>query len=206
MNNMETLKQILYQILSLSLLAKIILFIITAIVGSLISMVVKRLVSHTIDNLIIRIFRKRVKKERNITGLWITHYKYPSSTNKGKINIEKQLVKLEQHGSVVVGETIWAQKQPETFEGTIKGRYFTGIYINSKDEHNYHGAFQYIISNSENKMEGLWIGFNRKGDKIISGEWRWIQKYKSVSLPPDIEREVVEETKNRDLFNENFIL
>ena len=200
------LSNIINQILSSNALTQSFLFVFTAVISAVIGLFVSRLWGRDVDNIIIKTFGSKIKKEKNLTGVWVTHYKYPSSDKDGDIDIEKQLVKLIQRGTTVTGETIYAQKHPEIFEGTVKDRYFTGVYVNKKDEHNYHGAFQYVLSNSENKMEGLWIGFNRAGNKIIYGEWRWIQKTPNIKLQKDLLDEYINETLSRNLFEEKFIL
>jgi hypothetical protein len=95
---------------------------------------------------------------RPIAGVWLCQYKYPTlddHSGEERESIETQLVRFEQINNVVRGTTIFALAHHEDFVGWVtKDRYFTGEYANKKNHHSYHGAFQFVISNSHSRMEG----------------------------------------------------
>ena len=175
------------------------------ILGAIMGVVAFSLLSRPVDAAIFRLIKKRYggKSERNISGLWITQYMYPSaSSEKGKI--ETQLVVFKQRKDTVFGKTLHADKHPEVFEGKITlDRYFTGLYMNTINYHNYHGAFQFVLSNSKGRMKGKWIGFDRTGSEVGSGEWRWEQVFNTAELTEEMVQDVRNKAKSMNLFNDN---
>lgn len=141
---------------------------------------------------------------RSIAGIWVCQYKYPAldeRTGEKKESIETQLVRFEQTANAVRGTTISAIAHPEDFQGSVtKDRYFTGIYASKRNHHSYHGAFQFVISQSHNRMIGRWVGFNRVGDGVDSEEWRWERWHDSPTTSSPQEHEYVARLRNVDLF------
>ena len=142
---------------------------------------------------------------RSIAGIWLCQYKYPSldeNTKQTVIAIETQIVCFEQSGNQVHGSTIFALAHPEDFEGSItKDRYFTGLYFNKHNHHSYHGAFQFVLSHSHNRMKGKWVGFNREGNDVDFGEWRWLQVDDNVTITEEKKHEFIARTGSLDLFS-----
>lgn len=142
---------------------------------------------------------------RSIAGIWVCQYKYPALNDQtgGKDeSIETQLVRFEQTGNAVRGTTISAIAHPEDFQGSVtKDRYFTGIYKNKRNHHSYHGAFQFVISQSHGRMIGRWVGFNREGDGVDSEEWRWERWYDNPTISSSQEHEYIARLRNVDLFS-----
>ncbi len=188
----------------MDIMIQIILVIASAFLGVLFTVLFTRRLESTFDKIFIRKFGK--KSQRNLTGLWITQYKYPSIDSQGHLTekIETQIVKFIQKGNRIFGQTVDAFKHPEIFEGKItKDRYFTGQYLNTENHNNYHGAFQFVLSNSKGVMKGKWIGFDDNGDKINIGNWRWEQF--STSKKPDEEliQSAKRKAQNINLFDNN---
>jgi hypothetical protein len=142
---------------------------------------------------------------RSIEGIWICQYRYPRMDDKAGTKIqttETQLVRFVQTSNRVNGETLFAAARPEDFEGVVtKDRYFTGMYFNQKNHHSYHGAFQFIISHSANRMNGKWIGFNREGDAVDSNDWRWEQIDDNPNISKEKEHEYMSKAQSADLFS-----
>jgi len=127
-------------------------------------------------------------KARSIQGHWLCQYRYPSTdelSGREALETETQIVCFEQVGETVKGTTVHALAHPEDFEGRLIDRYFTGLYFNRLNHHSYHGAFQFILSNSKNRMRGKWLGFNREGNEVITEEWRWEQLIDSTTISAD---------------------
>lgn len=142
---------------------------------------------------------------RKIAGIWICQYRFPKmddSVNKKMTAIETQVVRFRQTDNKVTGATFFALAHPEDFEGIItKDRYFTGMYYNQKNHHSYHGAFQFVLSNSHPRMQGKWVGFNREGDGVDSEEWRWLQVDDNPDISKEKEHEYISKAQNEDLFS-----
>jgi len=142
---------------------------------------------------------------RSIAGIWLCQYRYPSldeNTKQKVMSIETQVVCFEQKGNQVHGSTIFALAHPEDFEGSItKDRYFTGLYFNKHNHHSYHGAFQFVLSHSHNRMKGRWVGFNREGNDVDSEEWRWLQVDDNVAITEEKKHEYIARAGTLDLFS-----
>lgn len=142
---------------------------------------------------------------RSIAGIWVCQYKYPALDDRSgekKENTETQLVRFEQTGNAVRGTTIFAIAHPEDFQGSVtKDRYFTGLYANKRNHYSYHGAFQFVISQSHNRMVGRWVGFNREGNGVDSEEWRWERWNDSPTISSPQEHDYVARLRDVDLFS-----
>jgi len=184
----------------------IIMSIVYLFLGAFISLLVALLLQHRLETSFTKLFNRKFssKPERNISGLWITQYKYPYiDENKKLIELtETQLVLFKQKNNCVFGKTIYSEEHPQYFEGKITmNRYFTGQYINDLNHHNYHGAFQFILASGKEKMEGKWIGFD-DFNSINAGEWRWIQFSKSNKPKKETIHKAMIELKKINLFTD----
>jgi len=189
----------------MDILTEVILLICGALLGVLFSVILTKRLESTFEKIFKRRFGK--KSKRNLTGLWITQYQYPSIDNLGNTHIktETQCVHFKQKGNRIFGQTVDAIKHPEVFEGKItKDRYFTGQYINTGNHNNYHGAFQFVLSNSRGTMKGKWIGFDDNGDKINVGDWRWEQHTTSKKVDKELIQSARLKAQTIDLFNNTY--
>lgn len=142
---------------------------------------------------------------RSIAGIWICQYQFPhieDGTGKKVTTIETQVVRFRQVGNKVTGSTFFAIAHPEDFEGLITNdRYFTGMYYNQQNHHSYRGAFQFVLSNSHQRMQGKWVGFSRKGDAVDSDDWRWLQLDDNPEISKEKEHEYIRRAQTEDLFS-----
>lgn len=187
---------------------EMILDIIFIIVGAFLGVIFTVLFTRKLESAFGKIFNRKFgkKSQRNLTGLWITQYKYPSIDSQGNVTdkTETQIVEFKQKGNRVFGQTVDALKHPEIFEGRMsKDRYFTGQYLNTINHHNYHGAFQFVLSNSKGVMKGKWIGFDDNGDGINHGCWRWKQFSTSKKSDKGLIQSAKSEAQNINLFDDN---
>lgn len=148
-------------------------------------------------------------KARSIQGHWLCQYRYMSTDNvsgRKTLKTETQIVCLEQEGEMVKGTTIHALAHPQDFEGKLFDRYFTGLYFNKLNHHSYHGSFQFILSNSRNRMRGKWLGFDHEGNDVNAEEWRWEQLTESTTVSPKTLRSYWASGLRRDMFREKKFL
>lgn len=148
--------------------------------------------------------------KRALAGIWICQFRF------NKINEEDQtvetatetmVVKLSQTGNKIKGHSIFAVDHPEVFEGCISNdRYFTGTYYNQNNQHGFHGAFQFVLSNRLKRMEGKWIGFNRAGNSIEADNWRWMKVDDNPKASIAKLKEFIKRVQKEDLFKTNLFI
>lgn len=107
-----------------------------------------------------------------LTGIWLSTYWYTSSESED-IRASKHLIVLSQVGRRVVGTSL---PQPDGSHIRLSLRkgdvdYLSGTWKErtSKDV-DYEGALQLAIGTTQDKLEGKWIGFDRR--RTIRNE-RW---------------------------------
>lgn len=112
----------------------------------------------------------------NLSGEWRAEYNnelYPYQPC-----IAKQDVRLHQVGKIVVGEPIHENTNVYISGEIIFDKYFSGVYIDTKNGIDYYGTFQVIYKRtySTQEMIGYWVGFDKTtNDRIGKGVWKWIK-------------------------------
>lgn len=175
-------------------------------IGAFLSVLFASIFQRKLETSFVKLFKERYsgKSGRNISGLWITQYKYQSNDSNGilKEKIETQIVAFKQKHNLVFGESVEAEEHPEVFEGKITlDRYFTGQYLNTLNHHNYHGAFQFVLASGKERMRGKWIGFDDNGE-VNCGEWRWLQYCSANEVDKNMIQKAKKALKLIDLFKD----
>lgn len=183
-------------------------YILSGVIGAIIGLTITILYTRRFEIFFSKILKNRIgdKSNRDITGLWITQYKYPSMDTSGNYfeKMETQFVLFWQTRGHVIGKSVDAGAHPEVFEGRVtKDRYFTGVYINTINHQDYHGAFQFIISIGKGRMIGKWIGFDNKAINVNTGEWRWQQLNNMKHLSNEDLHRSKENYKDCNLFDDS---
>ena len=107
---------------------------------------------------------------RGVRGLWRSIYTYEED---GEQKTENQLVELKQFGKNVVGRNITGKAHWYKIKGKVEMQmYFTGFWEHIGEGDIRHGAFQFAINSTGDRMEGKWIGFDKR-HKINDGPWTW---------------------------------
>lgn len=180
--------------------------IILLLIGAFLSVLLGSIIQRKLESSFVKLFKERYssKSVRDISGLWLTQYKYQANDTYGNLieKIETQIVSFKQKNNIVYGETIDAENHPEVFEGKITlDRYFTGQYLNTLNHHNYHGSFQFVLASGKERMRGKWIGFDDKGEVNI-GEWRWLQFCTTKDVDKNMIQKAKIASKSLALFND----
>jgi transcriptional regulator with XRE-family HTH domain len=109
-----------------------------------------------------------------LTGIWLSKYKYPSSS-RGKVYTGANNVLLIHRGSKVQVRSIGSPSRL-LMDLTAEGSVLTGTWREETDPDGYyrgatyHGAIQLTIGPSGHRMKGQWAGFGKDGE-VNSGPW-----------------------------------
>ncbi|HEV2177400.1 MAG TPA: hypothetical protein VGW33_09395 [Terriglobia bacterium] len=110
---------------------------------------------------------------RNVRGIWRVSYDYRTGGKKGETRVEKHLIELHQFGSRVWGRNITGAKHWYRIFGRLEREiHLTGFWENILADNIYHGTFQFLVDWEGNKMQGAWLGFNKRNE-IQHGSWHW---------------------------------
>ncbi|HWD05827.1 MAG TPA: hypothetical protein VG674_25600 [Amycolatopsis sp.] len=120
---------------------------------------------------------ERNTQSEDVSGIWHSRYVYPSS-GRGKDFVGEHYVVLRQRENRLIGESLphstgsrlrlelaldKAVATGTWREQTSPGGYYQGA--------TYHGTLQLVINPSNQRMNGMWLGFGRDFT-INSGEWQ----------------------------------
>lgn len=148
--------------------------------------------------------------KKALAGIWICQFRFNRVNEEDQseeVATETMVVKLLQTGNKIKGYSIFAVDHPEVFEGCISNeRYFTGTYYNQNNQHGFHGAFQFVLSNRHKRMEGKWIGFNRAGNSVEAENWRWMKVDDSRNVSIGKLKEFIQKVQKEDLFKTNLFI
>ena len=109
-----------------------------------------------------------------LTGIWLSKYKYPSSS-RGKWYSGAHYVLLIQRGSKAQVRSVGSPSKL-LMELTAEGNVLTGTWREETDPEGYyrgatyHGAIQLTVGPSGHRMKGQWAGFGKEGE-VNTGPW-----------------------------------
>jgi hypothetical protein len=52
-------------------------------------------------------------------------------------------------------------------------RLFTGIWFHPEQRSHYHGAFNLIVRQDNDNIDGIWLGYSESKNIIETGRWIW---------------------------------
>lgn len=120
------------------------------------------------------------KKEYGVSGLWKATFFYGKSEEP-----HIQVIQLSTLLGSIVGRIVphefnegaakrTENSRPLRVRGSIKdNRIFTGIWFHPEKRSHHHGAFNLIIRQDNEHMEGMWLGYSEKDNLIETGRWTW---------------------------------
>jgi DNA-binding transcriptional regulator YiaG len=123
---------------------------------------------------VIPITEAKAKAKGPLTGIWLSKYKYPSSS-RGQWYSGAHYVLLIQRGSRVQARSIGSPSKL-LMDLTAEGNVLTGTWREETDPNGYyrgatyHGAIQLTVGPSGHRMKGQWAGFGKDGE-VNSGPW-----------------------------------
>lgn len=115
--------------------------------------------------------------EKEFSGIWRSHYRYPSTSRKTDFD-GKHLVRVHQYDKQLIIESIPEKinKSYLMLHLTLNGGVATGSW---QEETNptgyykgavYYGAIQVVVSDDKKRMDGKWLGFG-KDMEVEVGPW-----------------------------------
>lgn len=120
---------------------------------------------------------------RDLGGIWLSEYKYPSQDPQPGIYPGKHYVVFTQVGSVIMGSSVPHSEGSELKldlqihdDDLIIG---TWAEKTSKGLH-YHGSINLIIEPSGTRLQGKWLGFDRRRT-INTGPWTFTFQERDLS-------------------------
>jgi len=150
-----------------------------AFISLIISLVFSNILNYWFSTLLSRF--SFLKTDSNISGIWKAEFIY-------KEDIYVEFIRLKKIFGIVIGNIVPNNsnyeelqavhfKKPFRLTGQLyKGIILTGTWKDPKKDFGFHGAFQLILNESSDKIEGKWIGYNSKRIKVNLGDWS-LKKY-----------------------------
>lgn len=141
--------------------------------GIILSIILTIILTDPINFAIANVFGEVKVKENDISGIWKATW-WQEKENKKYSTI--QYYRVRRFGNYLVAHSINDEVNPTEIKAKIKNNTFiTGTWAGRlmKNQGRYHGALQFLIYPTGNKIAGKWIGFD-KNHKIREGDWEWI--------------------------------
>jgi hypothetical protein len=151
------------------------------VLGPILALVVTLLLSEPLKNRLAPLVAKLgSKREVGVTGQWKATFTYGPSDETFVEAIE-----ISSLFGVFVGRVIpHADTYPELkrnekskplrLRGEVKdNRYFTGVWFHPLRRSHFHGAFELLIHQNGEQMNGMWLGYSERKNTIESGDWTW---------------------------------
>ena len=118
---------------------------------------------------------KTATDSKNLTGIWKSHYRYPSTSRGGEFEGEHD-VRLTQKGRWLVIESLPGQKSYLLIRLSLDDNIATGSWQEVSNPSGYyqgaiyHGAIQLVLDADGKHLRGKWIGFG-KDMEVNVGPW-----------------------------------
>jgi hypothetical protein len=150
-------------------------------IGPIIALIVTLVFSEPLKNRLAPLIgRFGSKNEDGFTGNWLATFSYGPSAEA-----YTEAIQLSSFLGQVVGRIIphpqnhqrlraIEKSAPLRLRGSIKdNRYFTGVWFHPLRRSHYHGAFELLIDQNGEHMQGMWVGYSESKNLIENGEWTW---------------------------------
>lgn len=112
----------------------------------------------------------------NLSGLWRSHYRYPSSSRDGEFEYEHK-VRMHQEGSRLVAESVPDDsKSYVVIKLSLQDNVATGTWQEQTEQDGhykgaiYYGAINLLLDEDTNHLSGKWVGFGKDGE-VNTGPW-----------------------------------
>lgn len=112
----------------------------------------------------------------DFSGIWHSHYVYPSTSRRKSFTGEHYVV-LRQQGTRLIGQSLSHSTGSRLrLELTVEKAVATGTWREQTSPTGYykgavyHGTLQLVVDPAGHRMHGMWLGFGRDFT-INSGEW-----------------------------------
>jgi hypothetical protein len=126
------------------------------------------------------VLRLGSKKEEGVAGRWMATFYYgtPETTYTEVIEVSILLGyvvgRIVPHAANQGAAKRTERSKPLRVKGTVKdNRFFTGVWLHPERLNHHRGAFDLIIRQTNEKMEGMWLGYSESKNIVETGRWEW---------------------------------
>jgi hypothetical protein len=115
------------------------------------------------------------KAKGPLTGIWLSHYEY-ESTSRGAAFSNEHYVVIIQHGDRLQVRSVPGSASRVMMDLAANGSVITGTWSEETSPDGYyqgavyHGAIQLLLEPTGRKMTGKWVGFGKDFD-VNTGPW-----------------------------------
>ena len=128
--------------------------------------------------------------EKEFSGIWRSHYRYPSSSRNADF-VDEHLVRVHQYDKQLIIESIPEQTKKSYLmvHLTLQKGIATGTWQEETEPNGYYkgavyyGAIQLIIDPDKKHMHGKWLGFGKEMEVEV-GPWTFT--YVSEEVPAEV--------------------
>lgn len=159
----------------------VLMFIIKWMLGPIVALAVPLLLGEPLKNWLAP-FAARFgsKKATGVTGKWEATFSWGPKTEP-----YVEIIEVSSLFGFVVGRIFPHPKnypalrkaeylRPVRLRGTVSNnRYFTGVWIHPLKHAHYHGAFELLIHQDGEQMQGMWLGYSEGRNTIECEKWVW---------------------------------
>ncbi|BDA71711.1 hypothetical protein CAL7716_058770 [Calothrix sp. PCC 7716] len=160
---------------------EVVLLLLNWVAGSIVSIVITLFMSETLKNWLAPfVSQLGSKQDEGVKGLWLATFYYGQQQTP-----YIEAIEVSELFGVVVGRIVpypdnhptakkVEQKFPLRLRGSVQdSRYFTGIWFHPNRRSHVHGAFKMLISQDNEHMNGMWLGYSESKNVIESDKWIW---------------------------------
>jgi hypothetical protein len=159
----------------------ILIFLLKYIGGPLLAIVVTLSLTEPIkERLAPLVARFGSKKEDGIQGKWLAIFEFGSPPVQ-----YAEVIEVSSLVGLLVGRIVpdsrnhpsvakIADSKPVRVRGSLKDHsFFTGVWLHPSKRSHQMGAYQLLVSKSNDSMRGVWLGYSERDNAIESGNWVW---------------------------------
>jgi transcriptional regulator with XRE-family HTH domain len=115
------------------------------------------------------------KAKGPLTGIWLSHYEYPS-TSRGQVFSNEHYVVIIQHGARLQVRSVPGSASRVMMDLTVNGQVITGTWTEETSPGGYYqgavysGGIQHLLDPTGRRMTGKWVGYG-KDFEVNTGPW-----------------------------------
>lgn len=158
-----------------------VIWLLKAVAAPIIAVVITLIISEPLkERLAPIVMRLGSKRNVGVSGTWVATFFY------GPDNVPYvEVIELSHLFGAVVGRIIPSDlnhpeahrmevMRPLRVRGTVTdNRFFTGTWLHPGRRSHHHGAFDLIVAQNNEDMDGSWLGYSESKNIIESGRWSW---------------------------------
>ncbi|OWQ91860.1 hypothetical protein CDN99_05670 [Roseateles aquatilis] len=147
------------------------------VVAAIVTIVVREPLKERLAPLVLRFGSK---KEDGIAGLWETRFWHGVPETEYVEVIEVSLLLGSYVGRIVphplnqgAAKRVADQRPIRVRGSVLNNRHFRGEWLHPERRSHYRGAFDLIIRQNNDRLQGMWLGYSESQNVIQAGRWEW---------------------------------